>query len=61
MKLCEPTIPLPKNDPKLLARVEITSLGGFCLGGKPVQSGIVVQVERYVANDLIWRGKARLL
>lgn len=50
-----------KNDPKLLAPTKILSLGGFCVRGRSVPSGEEVEIERYVAEGLVARGKAEFM
>lgn len=50
-----------QNDPKLLAATKIRSRGGFCVCGKEVTSGSVVEVPLHVARDLHAQGKCELI
>jgi hypothetical protein len=61
MQIFANNTPIPKNDPTLTELVPVTSLGGFCVGGRLIEAGTVVKLPRHTANDLIWQHKAELL
>ncbi len=49
---------LPKNNSELLTPVKIKCLKPFCIKGKTIEPGQVVEVERFVAEDMIFLKKA---
>ena len=55
------TVPTPKNDPELLRPVRVTVIRPFCVEGKPLEIGKIVELPIYVAADMIWLKKAQML
>lgn len=55
------TVPTPNNDPHLMRLVRVMVVRSFCVQGRPLEPGTMVELPRYVAADMIALRKAEML
>jgi hypothetical protein len=48
----EEAVPSVYNDPHLTERVLVHATGRFCVGGRPIEIGSEIRIERHVALSL---------